>query len=566
MSEGKASLPRQSAGLFVATLFGLGWFVYWAGWGPLNPANVSWLLAGDDWSAHLLGWLFFRKSEWAFPLGRIDGLLYPTGTYVGFTDSIPWVALVLRPISGLLPSGFQYIGPWLALSAALMGLAGASLARSAGASPLQQALAGALLATSPMIITRVGHDALCAQWILVALIGLNIRQVAGRRDAKRVAAASIVLVVISAGVHPYLSAMCVALALASIWRLAWDGWLSRAEGAAAAVAVCGAALVTFAIFGYFTLPGGGDQRFGWLSADLLSLINPRGQSRVLPDLPAPRPNLEGWGFLGTGVLLLIALAAASAILRRRTLLSLPWRRIVPLFVVTGLSWAYALGNEITLGHRVLLDLSALYRHLDVITRPFRANGRFIWIAHYAVACLAVVLILRLWRERPHLATAALATALAIQCVDFNWRGSFLFSRPFVTPAASQAWSGMGGDYAHLAFVPPQVMYSQGPCEGDVRPGAWVPFAYLAYREGMTFNSGYSARYDLARMYLACAGVTKRALLGDLSPDTVYVYGPSGFRSVVAKYSDITCGVLDGFGVCVSNLRDTRLRRTLAGHR
>src|SRR3989442_692605 len=98
-------------GLIGAGLVGAAWFLSFAG-RLVNPFNVDPLLI-DDWSTHLLGWLFFRHEAFHLPFGRIDGLLYPVGTTIGYTDSIPWMAFLFRPLSAVLPSDFQYIGPFM---------------------------------------------------------------------------------------------------------------------------------------------------------------------------------------------------------------------------------------------------------------------------------------------------------------------------------------------------------------------------------------------------------------------------------------------------------------------
>lgn len=37
------------------------------GFDILNPTNVSWLLKGDSFQAHI-GWEFFRYTPWTFPI------------------------------------------------------------------------------------------------------------------------------------------------------------------------------------------------------------------------------------------------------------------------------------------------------------------------------------------------------------------------------------------------------------------------------------------------------------------------------------------------------------------
>jgi len=140
-----SSRIRRTAGPLVAALFGAIWFL-WAmgGRSILSPTHLEPVLV-DDWSTHVLGWLFFRNERFAIPLGKLAGLLYPVGTTVGYTDSIPWVALVLRPFSSLLPTDCQYIGAWLLLCFILQGAVAARLVSIVTDAPAHQALGGALL-------------------------------------------------------------------------------------------------------------------------------------------------------------------------------------------------------------------------------------------------------------------------------------------------------------------------------------------------------------------------------------------------------------------------------------
>ena len=62
----------------------------------LNPQYTDWLLMGGDPSQHYLGWEFYRRSDWFFPLGLTDQLAYPLKTSVIYTDSIPLFAVFFK--------------------------------------------------------------------------------------------------------------------------------------------------------------------------------------------------------------------------------------------------------------------------------------------------------------------------------------------------------------------------------------------------------------------------------------------------------------------------------------
>ena len=98
-------------------------------------ANVAWLTDSSqaeglwDLTQHYLGWVFYRKSPWHFPLGLVEGI-YSQPVSIVYTDSIPLFALLFKILSPLLPANFQYFGLFELLSYALMGGFGALFVRA----------------------------------------------------------------------------------------------------------------------------------------------------------------------------------------------------------------------------------------------------------------------------------------------------------------------------------------------------------------------------------------------------------------------------------------------------
>src|SRR6266540_2468531 len=134
-----------NAPALVAAAAGLAWFALHVGVAALDPTRTGWLMSGD-WAANYLGWAFFRHAPLALPLGANPGFPFPVGSTLSYSDSLPLVGVLLRPLSPLLPVDFQYVGPWLGLCFALQGFVGAKLVRLATEDRLAQALGGALAA------------------------------------------------------------------------------------------------------------------------------------------------------------------------------------------------------------------------------------------------------------------------------------------------------------------------------------------------------------------------------------------------------------------------------------
>ncbi len=104
------------APLLVAACVGAGVFGMATGFTILSPSAFGWLFNGGvDPSFHFTGWHLFRTSPWTLPPGATVNLGYPVGTSIALTDSIPVMALLLKPFDALLPPVFQYFGVWLLL-------------------------------------------------------------------------------------------------------------------------------------------------------------------------------------------------------------------------------------------------------------------------------------------------------------------------------------------------------------------------------------------------------------------------------------------------------------------
>ncbi len=543
-----------------AAAMGAAWFVLHAGVAVLDPTRVGWLMGGDL-ATNYLGWSFFRGVRWALPLGANTAYPYPVGSTLGFSDSIPLVGVLLKPLAPLLPADFQYVGPWLLLCFALQGFVGAKLVRIVSRVPIAQALGGALFALAPPLLHRflgpnTGHASLCAHWLVLAFLWIALAPL-DRRSAPGRFAAACALLFVASGTHPYFVVMGLALTAALAVRLAVvDRLLSPAR---LALAVAGSAAVAgggLLIFGYVgshvaTAVWG----FGTFSADALALANPMGWSRLWSGFSIGRGQYEGFGYLGGGALVLVAAAIGATIVARRRVTATAWRRAVPAALAAVALGLVALSNVVTLGGREVLHLGGEVS--SGLAATFRSSGRFVWALDYVTLVAAIGSVAAALRDRPRLFVGALAAALALQVADVRPPVPPDFGDARFTPPGSDAWLLARGTYRHVALVPPILFTGGGPVapEPDAcgpipwELGAYVPFADIAYRIGATFNSGYLARLDPQRAAAACRDLGARLRTGALEPETVYVVHPRAIRALVD--GGARCGVIDGVAVCVA---------------
>ena len=185
-------------GVLASALFGGIFFAWIAGWRVIDPTQVDWLMK-LDWRINFLGWHLFRNDPWQIPPGLLRGYLAGEGTTIGFTDSIPLAALLLKPFDAWLPTPVQYFGGWLLLCFVLQGALGALLTRLYTERWWLQLAGGALFVLTPTLLMRVGHPALTAHFVLLWAIWLFLR-----KPPARAAMWSHVALGATAGlIHPY---------------------------------------------------------------------------------------------------------------------------------------------------------------------------------------------------------------------------------------------------------------------------------------------------------------------------------------------------------------------------
>ena len=86
--------PRRSLlnPIVIVGLLGAAVFYLIVGVRVLNPQYIGWLM-GDDPFTHFLGWHFFRREAWHFPIGLLHSYGMEMGSTIVYTDSIPLLAL-----------------------------------------------------------------------------------------------------------------------------------------------------------------------------------------------------------------------------------------------------------------------------------------------------------------------------------------------------------------------------------------------------------------------------------------------------------------------------------------
>lgn len=549
-------MPIQTAtrwALVGVTLFGLLWAHALGLTAFAPPSNIDWMLDGD-WLGHLYGWLFTRHAPWSVPLAQAPDLVAPTGSSAALTDAIPVLAVVSKLLSPLFGERMQLFGVWMVAGVVGNGVVGVLVCRAWLKDVWSLTWAGCVWVMNPIVSARYGHPPFFAFWVLSALVGACVWPVVDARSARRTVAVTLGLGFLGCGTNGYLAVMASGLVGASLLRLALfkrmlpnpEAWLYLALGPA----VC---LFSLWLFGFISgarsapVDALAAEGFGQFSADVLAFFNPAAWSRLFGPMPVTGRQLEGYAYLGFGVIVLLALHLVLA--ARRGVNTRGAAQWLPLAAVMGTMALYALSNHVTVYGKHVADWSAFYARLGPFPSVFRSSGRFVWPLFAwltLAACVGAARVQTLWIRQGVLLLAAL-----FQVVDFDaTRAPIRHPYPPFVPFKDAAWQLMRAGYRHIAIHPIQIQWTCGFDGPLVARLSWE-----AYRQGLSINSGHVGRAPLG------TDCKRHLTPEEMEPTTVYVpYFQEYFGDF--ERADMACARLDGQRVCVSKKNDTPLLQEL----
>ena len=105
--------PSRTLQLLIGgAILGILAFLLVYGFTPLDITNDTFCRGGymeKDIQQHYAGWLFYRQNAQGFPLCVTQSINAPSGVSIAYTDSIPLVAALCRPLANWLGGTFQYL-------------------------------------------------------------------------------------------------------------------------------------------------------------------------------------------------------------------------------------------------------------------------------------------------------------------------------------------------------------------------------------------------------------------------------------------------------------------------
>jgi hypothetical protein len=490
----------------------------------LIPTNISWLMtAMHDWGTHYLGWYFYKNEPWYFPLGSMHDYFAPVGTNVGFTDSIPLLALFFKLFAPLLPEDFQYFGLWLYLCHILAAYFTIKIFELFKVNPVYTFLAVVFIAANPVLVYRGLHPALCAHWIFLASIYLYFLPAVSSR---RILVWQLVLLVISALVNPYICFMTLGFTFIIPLKLVFFDIIIKKKYFFIYLAgsVLSLLLVWYLV-GFIDFKNkedlGVQGAYGLYSLNLNSLYNASGFSKILPDFKQVSwHQYEGFMYLGAGLLSLLVFVLVFHMVKRigkqqrRSFIVLNNTNLIPLFILIVLFALFSLTHIITLNEKVLLSVP-VPKQIVRLGDIFRASARFFWIPYYLIILFLIIAASRI-NTQPIIRLAIVIGALVLQIYDTSLLLTFRnLSYGSYNPPIDKNWKTLIKQFDEITFYPPLQAHYFTNLD-------YQYFAFLAARERKPINIGYVARSDSRAIKIVNDSLNKTLAEGTLSPNILYI--------------------------------------------
>ncbi|HVY76566.1 MAG TPA: DUF6311 domain-containing protein [Puia sp.] len=558
-----SSLPSRAVWVLV-TIAAILVFHISYGLSALLPTDINWLMtARHDWGTHYLGWAFYKNEPWHFPLGRVDGYNYPVGTNVGYTDSIPLLAIFFKIFAPFLSSDFQYFGIWLFLCHLLAAYYTVLLCRLFKVNDLVTLAAAIFITANPVLLYRGMHPALCGHWLLIAGIYFYFLD-RKTTDAKKILRKQLIVLCLSALINPYLCWMVMGFSFAIAIKLFfYKKWINWKWLVGYLVASLFAVWLLWFLTGMVTL---GRKETFWVNGayglygmNLNSLYNGVGYSTLLPELKRVSwHQYEGFMYLGAGMLALVLILIGYCLYRLVTRKSAEKRTLIsasniPLLVLVIVYTIFSTTLVFTFNDQVILRIPApgFFKQLEEI---FRASARFFWAPYYLILLFTIILLSRS-RIKPAVSTALILLALVLQLYDVR---RLITSRnmtygTYTTPMNNDRWTTLMSRFDEVLFFP---AFSSPP----IRSMAYQDFCYLALKAGKPVNLAYVARENSGAMKRFTDSLTNIVSSGNLSPRALYITDKLnlGYFSKAIKSGGAQVGALDScFYIFVSGSDSVR---------
>lgn len=543
---GKTEKYQSRIILLILTIFA---FQIGFGFYKLNPGNISWLFeARADWASHYLGWCFYRDASWQFPLGNVDRYYYPLGTNIGFTDSIPLLAIPLKLISFLLPANFQYFGLWLFLCMFLNGYYSIKIFQFFNINKVLVYLLVIIILLNPVFIFRQIHPSYCAHWLLIGSIYLYLSTNKNSYNLNSKLKHQLILLFLSCFITVYLTAVVYGFLLILLFKLFYyDKLISLKKGFLYFLTSVIILVGSWSLIGLIDFSKHTDIAstgfYGIYKMNLNSLYNPLGYSKLLPSHELVSGyQQDGFMYLGLGILLMIVISIAYAVknyIKNKEFLFN--KKLFPLFILCICLSVFAVTNVISFNSKNIFTIPFLEK-MAYIGDIFRASGRFFWAVYYLIIFYFIIIFNKIPFSK-YVKIGVVGLLVVIQLFDtspvFAEKTNQLGD--YKPPMNIKYWNSVLSNFKNIITVM--------PFNNDlVNFQDYQEIAYFAYKNGGNVTNGNLARYDGKEAQLYVNKITKEIIRGEFPLENLYISNKENLKyfSDVYKKGLININNSDGY--------------------
>jgi len=485
----------------------------------LNPTNVSWLMSAyHDWGTHYLGWAFYRNEPWTFPIGTIHNYNYPAGTNIGFTDSIPLLAIIFKPFSSFLPEDFQYFGIWLLVCFYLVGIYSYKILKLYIEDTRVVLISILFIILNPVLMYRGMHPALCGHWLILASIH-NYLIKTNSENVNNINKNQVILLLISSLVNPYLFLMIVAFNFIIPFKnYYYEKTLKITKFIFYPLISIVIVVFVWFFIGLLTFNNNKEievvDSYGLYGFNLNGFYNPSGYSKFLPELKWQNHHqYEGFSYIGIGMMFLLIFSIF--IFFSKKYYRFFKKQYIPLIFLVFFSIVFAVTNKISYGDKIIYE----YPTLEIVKKIgniFRASGRFIWIFYYLIFLFSLIIFLKS-KISKKIKIVLLSLFFAIQIYDISLLITFrnLPSGNYNLLNFDKEWFDFTSNFDKIIIYPPFQFSTLNEMD-------YQDLCYIALKNNKPITTAYVARESGDINVLFSNDLSKKLSEGKTDENSLYI--------------------------------------------
>lgn len=533
----------------------------------LIPSNTGWLLnAYHDWGQHYLGPAYYRYEPWQFPLGKMDNFYYPVGTNVGFTDSIPLMAFLLKIFDAVLPENFQYYGFWLFSCMYISAYYTKKILKLYNVNNFIVLLACVLVVTNPVLIFRGMQASACTHWLFLGSFYYYLKPTTTHNVVSNFKKQGL-LMLLSAAINPYLAIMTLGfVVLLAIKNYFFDKTISVKQAFVLPILSISVALLFWVLFGMIEFNNSTDLDVGDIygtiySFNLNSFYNSYGfYSKFIPQLGMVNEQQhEGFAYLGLGLIVIVVISIVIFIYYlANKKINKKHLYVLPLFVLCFLMLIFAITNTVSINTEVLFS----YPTLGIVKKVgniFRAVGRFSWPFYYLMIIMSIIIVSKAKVKSIVITTVLLLlTILQIYDIENLITSRDLKSGTFVSKLDEKNWKLIIDNFDEIITYP---AYSNNM----VYKMDYQDLMYVALQSKKPISIGYVARENVTGGRAFNDTILNQIKRGEIEKNRVYVTNAENIKDFnVLIYKDkVNIKRLDKFIFLYS--KETKLKKEYKQH-